>query len=314
MKLSKLIHEYVYLKQSLGMRFRSEAGLLRSFLKALGDQEAAAITTEAVGAFLVGKGAITATWHLKYRILNGLFRFALGRGHLEISPLPRILPKEPEPQPPHIYSTDELRRLLAATVTLQCKMSPLQAATFQALLLTLYGTGLRIGEALSLTLADVDLAESIITVRESKFYKTRLVPIGPRLNAHLEGYLSRRSDLPCPFGQASAVFVTRTGKGLSYHRARKIFGRLRHHAGIRIEDGLTFAPRLHDLRHTFAVHRLELWYRDGADVQRLLPSLATYLGHEGVVHTQRYLPMTCTLLQEARARFENYALAEVSDD
>ena len=309
MKLSELISVYVSFKQSLGMRYHSQAGRLRSFLRVVGDGEASHVAPSAVEAFLACSGP--ASWHWNYGVLNGFYAFALSRGYIGSSPLPRTVPKRPEPHRPHIYTTDELGALLAATDTLLTPMSPLQAATFRTLLLTLYGAGLRISEALSMTIADVDLPERVITVRISKFYKTRLVPIGPRLTARLCAYLEKRRKLPCPWGEDSTFFATRTGRPLAYDRARKVFRLLRSRAGIRREDGARYAPRIHDLRHTAAVHRLEAWYREGADVQRLLPLLATYLGHVGIAETQCYLTMTPFLLDAASRRFEQYALWEV---
>ena len=259
---------------------------------------------------LSGKGPVTANWHRKYVALKGLFRFAVAREYLATPLLPTTQPKCPEPRWPYIYSTAEIERLLVETDTLENPQSPLRAATFRALILTLYGTGLRIGEALSLTIADVNFMESLVIVRESKFYKTRLVPLGPKLNNHLQSYLKKRRLLPCRSGEDSAFFATRTGKALFYERVRGVFHRLRSQAGIRGRDGII--PRIHDLRHTFAVHRLELWYSQGADVQRMLPFLSTYLGHSDVSHTQRYLLMTPKILSEACKRFENYALSEVT--
>jgi integrase/recombinase XerD len=309
MKLSELISAYVSFKQALGMRYLSQAVRLRSFLHAVGDRDITAVDPSAVEAFLAGTGP--ASWHGVYGILNGFYTFVRSRGYADSSPLPKTVPKHPEPYRPHIYTTEELNALLAATDALATPMSPLQAATFRTLLLTLYGAGLRISEALFLTIVDVDLPESIMTVRTSKFYKTRLVPVGPRLTEHLRAYLEQRRKLPRPWGEDSTFFATRTGRPLAYDRVRTVFRLLRNRAGIRREDGARYAPRIHDLRHAAAVHRLEAWYREGADVQRLLPLLATYLGHVGVAETQCYLTMTPLLLDEANRRFERYALGEV---
>lgn len=308
MKLSRAVTEYVALKQSMGMCFRSEAGVLKSYCRALGDLDIRDVDPDAVQAYIAGKGAITAYWHQKFKVLDRFYRFAIGRGHVDSSPLPKTIPKCPEPPAPHIYTEKELRQLLSATNLLETPRSPLQAATFRTLLLTLYGTGLRISEALSLTLADVDLKESLIVVRHSKFFKTRLVPIGPRLTAELQSYAKRRQRMPCPTGKDSTFFATRSGKTLTYTRARKIFSILRDFIADYGKNGARSRPRIHDLRHSFAVHRLEAWYREGADVQRLLPQLSTYLGHVDVSGTQRYLTMTPELLQEANRRFENYML------
>ena len=314
MNLSQLIAEYVSFKQAMGMRYDSESRILASFLKTIGDRDLTAVSPVSVAAFLAGEGQMTAYWHLKYRVLNGFYRFAKSRGYSESSPLPATVPKQPEPQRPYIYSPEELRRLLLATFMLETPMSPLQADTFRVLLITLYGTGLRIGEALALTIADFSLVDRLLVVRVSKFFKTRLVPLGPHLTEQLQAYLLKRRLLLKPFGEDSALFATRTGSALSYDRVRRIFPRLKKQAGIYRLDDATFAPRIHDIRHTFAVHRLEHWYQEGVDVQRMLPKLATYLGHEDISQTKCYLTMTPKLLHEACKRFENYALTEVSHD
>ena len=204
--------------------------------------------------------------------------------------------------------------MISATGHLQNPRSPLQAATMRMLLLLLYGTGLRRGEALSLDLADVDLPERLITVRETKFYKTRLVPTGSKLAGELACYARQRRKLPLPEGEASAFFATRTGNRLTYQRLGHLFRRVRKLAGIAREPEARYQPRLHDLRHTAAVHRVIAWYRQGADVQRLLPQLATYLGHVDIAATQRYLTMTPELLEEAGRWFERYAQEEVDDE
>jgi site-specific recombinase XerD len=311
MKLSSLVAEYVSFNQGIGMGYRSEAEVLSSFCKAMGNIEIEAINSAQVEAFLTGTGPITAFWHRKYGILNGLYRFAICRGYITSSPLPKTIPKRPEKLIPHIYTIDELRQLLAATDSLESRTSPLRVSTFRTILLTLYGTGLRISEALSLTIADVNLSDNLLIVRNSKFYKTRLVPIGPRLIEQLRLYLKKRCQLPRLFGEDSAFFANRTGKALSYIYMYEVFCVLRNLAGIHRRDDAHYSPRIHDIRHTFAVHRLEAWYREGADVQRLLPILSTYLGHLDLIDSQCYLTMTQNLLQEANQRFERYALSEV---
>jgi site-specific recombinase XerD len=180
------------------------------------------------------------------------------------------------------------------------------------LLLLLYGAGLRIGEALFLTLANVDLPAGILTIRESKFYKTRLVPMSPALTGILATYMEQCAK-EHPARPDAMLFLTRGGNPVVRHTAENIFSRLRVRAGVIRNDGGRYQPRLHDLRHAFAVHRLVSWYRQGADVQRLLPQLATYLGHLHIAATQRYLTMTPELLREAGQRFERYAREEQHD-
>ena len=310
MTLSELSERYVTFKRSLGLIYRSEAQVLQAFCRAIGDRNVVDITSSQVRAYLDGSGPITSSWHTKFRVLHGLYQFALTRGYVERSPLPTVLPTCPPHQTPYIYTTEDLQRLLAATEHLATPLSPLQAKTFRTLILVLYGTGVRISEALALTLADVQLEDSLLVVRQSKFGKTRLVPTGPKLTAQLADYAQQRCRLPRPVGETSAFFSTRTGKPLRYSRVYRIFCQLREQAGIVRHDGARSQPGIHDLRHTAAVTRVVTWYRQGADVQRLLPQLATYLGHGDLRGTQRYLTMTADLLHEASCRFEHYAFSE----
>jgi len=311
MKLAKVIQTYVTFKRSMGMHFHSEDCLLRAFCRAVGDVDISHVKPAAVQAFLDGKGPVTAVWGLKFRVLRSFYRFAISRGFATHSPLPTSLPQLPPPFVPYIYSTEELRRLLAATHVIEAPESPLQAPTVRTLLLLLYGTAMRIGEALSLTLNDVDLAQAVVTVRNAKFFKARLVPIGPKLAHELSIYEDRRRQLSLPCGNASSFFATRTGHRFRYQYAITLFQRVRRQAEIHREAGASYPPRLHDIRHTSATHRLIAWYRAGADVQKLLPQLATYLGHADISSTQLYLSMTPELLREAGTRFERYAKPEM---
>ncbi|OGS02648.1 MAG: integrase [Elusimicrobia bacterium RIFCSPLOWO2_12_FULL_59_9] len=313
MKLARLADEYIRFKRSLGMRFSTEPVVLKCFCQAMGDIDVGEVSPSQMLAFLNGKGPITTFWHQKFVMLKGLYGFAVARGYATSAPLPTVLPKRPSGLVPYIYTVDELRRILQATPSLSSRLNPLRPAIMRALLLLLYGSGLRIGEALALTLADVDLSAGLLHIRDSKFFKSRLVPIGSRLVAELEGYArKRRQVLPCPGGVDSAFFATRKGTAMSVRQADVVFRRLRGWADVHREPQARYQPRIHDIRHTFAVHRMTSWYRQGADVQRLLPRLSTYLGHDNIVFTQRYLTMTLELLQEANHRFERYAFPEVS--
>ena len=137
-----------------------------------------------------------------------------------------------------------------------------------------------------------------------------MVPIGPQLTSALAAYCEKRSTLPMMKNRDSAFLCTRTGCCLAYPEVITHFQRIRSAAGIVCPPGERRPPRLHDLRHTAAVHRVVAWYRSGKDVQHLLPHLATYLGHTNIASTQRYLHMTPELLQEASRRFAAYALHE----
>jgi integrase len=177
-------------------------------------------------------------------------------------------------------------------------------------LLLLYGTGIRLGEAIKLTIADIDLEDAILTVRETKFFKSRLVPVGRDVAGILRLYRKRQwkdmiHDQNVPF------LRTRLDRAINHDHADHQFAWLRTEAGVLRFDNARYQPRLHDFRHTFAVNRIITWYREGKDVQRLLPQLSTYLGHVKIDDTARYLQMTKELLQEANSRFEQYSTMEV---
>ncbi len=309
MKLSETVAEYVAHKQSMGMRFSTEQRTLKSFCRSLGDIAIEDIAVGSVLAFIAGSGPVTRFWHRKREVLVGFYRFAIVRGYCAVSPLPTVVPKLPQPFVPYIYSHEELRRLLEATSWCEHPRGKVRAYTYRALILLLYGAGLRISEALALTVSDVNISASLIQIRESKFYKTRLVPLGPDLVNVLTTYAGQRNKDHSSKPDAK-FFICRNGNGFTRRTADGIFHQLRLRAGVQRSDGGRFQPRLHDFRHSFAVHRLTSWYRQGADVQRLLPQLATYLGHVHIAATQRYLTMTPELLREASKRFEAYRLGE----
>jgi len=305
MKLSALTSRYVAYKQAMGMRFHTEARTLRSFCRTMGDIAVADIAADRVQSYIAGVGPVTRFWHRKYDVLRGFYRFAIARGYAASAPLPKIIPKPPY-FVPYIFSQEELQRLLDASAYCESPRSKLQPYTCRMLILLLYGAALRISEALSLTLADVDLPAGLLTIRESKFYKTRLVPMSPDLTSALGTHLALRAKEHST-ALDTALFLTRTSTPVARNTAEYLFSRLRVRASVLRHDGSRYQPRLHDLRHSAAVHRVVSWYRQGADVQRLLPQLATYLGHVNIAATQRYLTLTPELLQQASQRFEHYA-------
>jgi len=316
MKLAQVVEDYVTLKRATGLRFRSAAVSLNAFARAAGPIDVDDVGQDTVEKFLNGAGPIRSSWHLKYYTLAGLFRFAIQRGLVSTWPLPSRLPKRPAYAKPYIYSAEELRRMLDATAALDVvhpkghTAASIPALTFRTLILLLYGAGLRLGEALALTVKDVDLTAGTLVVRNTKFFKTRLLPIGPKLAAALGHYAERRLALIDRSPSANAFLLRRRGIAISRATAERYFTIIRSRLGLARRDGAYFQPRLHDLRHTFAVQRLVAWYRQGADVQRQLPKLSTYLGHISLVETQHYLIMTPDLLREAGQRFERYVHPE----
>jgi site-specific recombinase XerD len=311
MMLRAAIEQYILWRQAHGARFSTGANLLRRFLEYV-DGEAAcdAATTARVLAFLAGKGPLTRHRQNKYYVLAGFWRYAISRGHASRSPLPDNEPRSPVRAPPYIYSREELRRLFdSATVEMSRRSAvQLDAVTFRTLLLLLYGAGLRFSEATRLTLADVDLTEAVLSVRRTKFFKDRLVPIGPQLTEALVAYVAQRRHGDRAQDRDALLLANRDGSRLANSTVQAAFDCLRRIAGVHHRTGGgRRTPRLHDLRHSFAVHSLTAWYREGADVQRRLPLLSTYLGHADLEGTKVYLTMTPELLHQASLRFARYA-------
>ena len=309
MSLQEAIDRYIEWQRSHGAKFETSAGTLLRFGKGIGGEIACdAVTPSQVLAYLAGNGPLTRYRENKYGALAGFYRYAISRGYASSSPLPLPdnEPKPPRSRPPYIYSHEELRRLFGAIEESQPYAVQLDRPTLRTLLLLLYGAALRGGEARALTGDDVDLSAAVLTVRNAKFYKSRLVPVSSQLTQQLRSYAELRAKRPLPQGRASTFLANRDGTPLHKDTVYNAFVRLLRHAGIESTDDSRQAPRLHSLRHSFAVHRLTDWYRQGADVQRLLPVLSTYLGHARLRHTQVYLSMTPELLHQAALRFEHY--------
>jgi len=315
MRLSKAVEQYILHKRSLGMRYNGEASQLRAFVKAIGDREMQLVKPGPVTTFLEGphKGPITSYWFSKYHALNGFYRYALARDYCSSSPLPLSLPQRPEPFDPYIYTNRDMEQLLVAADSIRQRFHVgrgTEPHTIRTLLLLLYGTGLRISEALGLLLSDYDADSHVLTIRETKFFKSRFVPVGPDLSLILQRYIDRQwSRRLCT--EATPFLANRRGQPLTRAAAELAFKAVRRQAGVFRSKDARYQPRLHDFRHTFAVVRLVTWYREGRNVQRLLPHLSTYLGHGEVNATQRYLTMTTELLEQASLCFERYARPEV---
>lgn len=201
---------------------------------------------------------------------------------------------------PRILTHEEIRKLLQAVDQLApTARSPLRHLTMPEIFRLLYGCGLRLGEVLNLRVQDVDLNQGILTVHQGKFRKDRLVPAAPALVTRLRKYAAALGNRP-----ADAIFFpARNGRA---YRLRAIYGVFR---GLLLRCGIAHGgrgkgPRVHDLRHTFAVHTLLRWYREGTDLSVKLPVLATYLGHENISGTQRYLHLTAEFFPEIIRRVD----------
>lgn len=314
MTLREAVDNYVAWRKTHGAKFRGGKNILSLFLKSIsGEISCDSVTTEQICTFLAGDRPLTRYRYNKYVVLDGFYRYAMSRGYAACSPMPNNEPKRPTSAPPYVYSQDELRCLFRAIDVSRKGAFQLDAPSFRALLLLLYGAGLRLGEATRLAVVDVDLQSGVLSVRNSKFYKSRLVPVGPQLLNVLKSYANLRATRPTLDGKHSAFLANRNGTELAESTVHEAFAKLLRVAGIKSTDDKCQSPRLHSFRHSFAVHRLTEWYRQGSDVQQLLPMLSTYLGHSKLVYTQVYLSMTPELLQEASLCLERYRNGEYDD-
>jgi integrase/recombinase XerD len=290
MELVEAVETYVERKRSLGVTFEKSAQNLRSFSKRVGDVPLETITPGQMLAFLNGPRSSTVTWRVKYNLLKHFFEYWAARGMLHALPMPVVRPPVPRTFVPYIYTRNEVRILLrTARASQRLATCGIDSVTLRTFLVFLYATGALVGEALGLLREDVDLKKGAITIRGSRFNRSRTIPIAPDLQTKLRRYATRlgRKRTLCPH-----FFLDKKGKAMSCHTLRATFQKLRRLAGIRRQDGAIYQPRMHDLRYTFAVHRLTSWFKQAADMNRLLPALAAYIGQVGLGSTERYLSMT----------------------
>jgi integrase/recombinase XerD len=308
MSLEDIISNYITQQRSLGKRYLAEANILAAFSRSVGNVPVHDIGPETILRFVDRGGTNHETRSRKYRVLSALFLFAVTRDHLRASPMPKRLRKRVySSYAPYIYSEAELKWLLAAVpVATADPKYAIDADTLRTFLLLLYGAGLRRGEAMRLKLEDVDISQSLLQIRGTKFFKSRIVPLSNSLTAVVRAFIARPGN-HYSLGRESRLFSSRDGTALGSTTLGVTFRRLCVIAGIQRNGGARNQPRMHDLRHSAAVHRVTAWYRCDADLNDLLPKLATYLGHAGLSGTQRYLTMTQDLLAEASSRFEAFA-------
>lgn len=244
----------------------------------------------------------------RYYLLRRFCRFLAKRRPGTFVPGESLRPRGRSPKPPYIYSREEIRLLLDGALSLRDWKSwhpcPIRSKTMHVIILLLATSGLRISEALHLTLDDVDLDGGVLSIRQSKFRKSRLVPLSPGTVDALRRYHGIRVAV-APTGPSTAFFVSGRGKAYSTGCVQGLFRAIAIQAGLRGPKGR--GPRLHDLRATFAVTRLLEWYRDADNVMARLPLLSTYLGHACVSDTEVYLKITTALLEEASTRFRAFA-------
>jgi integrase len=297
--LADAARDYLRLRNSLGhelAEYHRELPRLVAFLEAEG---LPTVTVAAALAWAQGPGVDPATSIPPRRmtIARGFARYLAGiDARTEVPPLGLIAGRH-RWRPPFIYSPRDIEALLAQAR----QLTPMTAATHETLFGLLAATGLRVGEAIRLDRADINWADGVLAIRESKFGKTRMVPVLDSTLAMPGRYARIRSQF-CPQAATASFFASTAGTRLIYACAGQVFRRLRDRAGI--GAGADRPPRIHDLRHTFAVRALLGWYQAGEDVEARLPILSAYLGHRDPRSTYWYLSAAPELLALAASQLE----------
>lgn len=295
-QLEPLIEEYLRLRRALGFKLKDAEHLLGQFAEHFAASGATTITVDAVVAWAVKPDA-SADWHSQRlaAIRPFLKWLQVFEPETEVPP-PHVLPPQQHRLIPYLYTDAQIHDLLERTGALQ---PPLRAATYTTLIGLLSCTGLRVGEAIRADSSD--LSGDVLTVADTKFGKTRLVPLHPSTVEALAAYRHTVAhELRRPL-RTSALFVSTAGTRLHYKNVHCLFHRLIGESGITAQSSRC-RPRIHDLRHTFAMQTMTDAYRNGSDPARVLAVLATYLGHADPRSTYWYLQGSPQLLTQAAAR------------
>ncbi len=292
--------DYLELRRALGFKLEKEGRLLPDFAAFTEAAGAGTVTIDlAVRWAAMPEGASPVWAAQRLSMVRGFARYLQTVDPAAQVPPADLLPARTRRVTPYIYSDADIAALMTAARTLR---NPLKAATFQTLLGLLAVTGLRGSEAMRLDDQDLDAAAGLLTVRATKFRKSRQLPLHPTTLRALTGYQALRDQL-CPVGATASILVSTTGARLCHETVQPTFRRLLRQAGVG-QDTPRPRPTIHGLRHSFAVKTLLGWYRDGQDVQARMPALSTYLGHAGPAATYWYLSATPELLALAAGLLE----------
>ena len=293
------LSDYLRIRRALGYKLARAEKLLAQFVAFLEERNETVITIENTLTWVTLPGGSDSWRAHRLSTVRGFAAYLHALDDTHQVPPADLCPNRPARATPYPYSEEQIAALMAATVILRGR---LRQATYRTLLGLLAVTGMRVGEAIRLDRDDVDLAHGVLTVRDTKFGKSRELPIHPSTVKALGGY-ARERDRLCQEPSTDAVLVSQAGTRLLYCAVHATFKQLRHHAGLRPRS-VTCRPRIHDFRHRFAVQTLLDWYRSGVDVQPLMPLLSTYLGHTRPSDSFWYLTAAPELLEIAAGRLD----------
>jgi integrase/recombinase XerD len=308
--LGDLIRNHIALMRTRGYRYQTQARWFWRFDRFL--QAHPELAGEPASIMLQHWAAARSTANHAAECEKLARALVKAQHHLD----PGTKPRRPDPRPaqqvarqwrrPYIYSPEEVRRLLDIARTYPSPRSPLRPISLYTMLVLTYCAGLRLGELARLNLADIDLQVGTITVRETKFFKSRILPLADSALSALREYLEARRKAKVPQSPESGLFWHDQGHArYTSHAIAGCLVDILRRAGIKPAKG-KIGPRIHDLRHSFVVNRILQWYRAGINPQDKLPFLATYLGHRDIHSTLVYITVTQDILHQANERFRAF--------
>lgn len=304
-QLEKDIEAFLVFKRKLGFKYARAEYTLKSFLRfasSCADKSGAVSFDDTLSSWLARiKGRMPVTVALDLGVIRQLCLYKRRRNHQVFVPDRSWAPQQVESSfLPYVFSIGEIRTILSAAKQYQSRT--LDGETLYGHLLVLYCTGLRPGESINLTLTDTNLDVGVFTIQQSKG-RERHVPFGDDLSEKLRSYLEYRSTISADH---DGLWIQRNGAivhyGTMYDGVRRLFVQL----GMKPTHGRV-GPRPYDMRHTFAVHRLTEWYKQGSDCHAQLPWLSAYMGHDNILGTEAYLHATPELLAIASNKFSQHA-------
>jgi integrase/recombinase XerD len=290
------VDEYLRLRRALGFKLKEDERLLGQLVGYLEAADASTVSTElAVGWARLPVGVHPNHWSRRLRVARGFAAYLQTLDPMAEIPPRDIFPHRRQRATPYLFSESDIDSLLSQARRLR---HPMRAASYEALFGLLAVSGMRIGEAVALEREDVDLDAGLITIRKAKGDRPRLVPLHPTSTEALRRYACERDRL-CPTPRSRAFFLSSAGTPVHANGLRQTFREISTRIGIRSDE---VRPRIHDLRHRFAVQTLIDWHRSGVNIDEHIPTLSTYLGHVSPTDTYWYLSASPELMALAADR------------
>lgn len=299
--LHTAVDDYLVIRRALGFKLERDSVFLHDFVDFVSAAGSGVITTDLAVAWATQPAnADPAWWAARMSVVRVFASHHHGLDPRSEVPPPDVLRGRSRRAEPFLYTNEQVTALQVSARSLR---SPLKAATYDTLIGLLAVTGMRVGEAIRLDRTDIDRATGLLTIRDTKFGKTRQIPLHPTTLDALDIYARVRDRYPST-GRTPAWFSSTTGTRLIYKNVHYCFHQLTADAGITPRSERC-RPRIHDLRHRFATATLTNWYADGLPIDPLLPLLSTYLGHVSPSSTYWYLTATPELLELAMQRLDH---------